>query len=341
MTTEKADQGDRPMPDPWRLLALPPLPEAAVRAVLAPLGDTVTVTVPVSRDREGLLAALADTEIVVGDWSGALALDGAAVRAAPRLAFVQQPAVGVDGYDLEALARVGVPLSNAAGVSAVAVAEWCVAAALALCRKLIAADAAVRAGQWPQLELGPRELAGSRVGVIGFGPIGVEAAKRFAALGCDVSYWSRRRRSPSEEHGARYRDLDDLLATSDVLVVVIALSEETRGLLDEARLSRMPPGALLVNAARGGIVDEPALLGSLASGALGGAALDVFQTEPLPPDDPLRTSDRILLSPHISGVTPQATDHLIKAVLANVQAAMEGRPITNIVNGVAPVVVRR
>jgi D-3-phosphoglycerate dehydrogenase len=329
------------MLDPWRLLALPPLPEAAVRGLFASLGDAVTVSVPVRRDREALLGALGDAEIIVGDWSGLLAVDGEAVRAAPRLAFVQQPAVGVDGYDLDALAEAGVPLANAAGVSSVAVAEWCVAAALALCRKLMAADAAVRAGTWPQLDLGPRELAGSRVGVIGFGLTGVAAVRRFAALGCEVSYWSRRRRATSEEHGARYRDLDDLVATSDVLVVVIALSEETRGLLDETRLARMPAGALLVNAARGGVVDQAALARALSSGALAGAALDVFETEPLPPGDPLRASANVLLSPHIAGVTPTATSHLVKATLANVQAAIEGRAIANVVNGAPPLVVRR
>ncbi|WP_433241866.1 NAD(P)-dependent oxidoreductase [Streptosporangium sp. CA-135522] len=318
----------------WRVLALPPLPEEALRDLLGPLGERVEVSVPAGRDRPALLAALPEAEIVVGDWSGELALDAEAVLAAPRLAFVQQPSVGVDGHDLAALAAAGVPLANTAGVSAIAVAEWCLAAALTLSRRLLAADAAVRAGDWPQLDLGPRELYGSRVGIIGFGPIGEACARMFGAHGCEVSYWTRRpRRTPYT-----YREPAELMATSDVLIAVIALSEETRGLIDP---SRMPAGSLLVNAARGGVVDRAGLLSALGSGHLGGAALDVFETEPLPPDDPLRDDPRVLLSPHVAGVTPQSTGRLVRRVLDNLEAAVDGRPVTGVLNEVDPVVRRR
>ncbi|GAA5085263.1 D-3-phosphoglycerate dehydrogenase [Thermocatellispora tengchongensis] len=326
---------------PWRLLALAPLPEDAVRAMLGPLGEAVTVAVPAARERGALLDALAEAEIVVGDWTAALALDAEAVRAAPRLAFVQQPSVGVDGHDPDALAAAGVPLANTAGVSAAGVAEWCLASALALSRKLPEADAAVRAGEWPQLGLRPRELGGLRVGIVGFGPIGARAAELFGALGCAVSYWSRRARPPEESRGAEYLGLDELVAASDVLVLVIALSEETRGLIGAERLARMPAGALLVNAARGGVVDQAALVAALERGHLGGAALDVFATEPLPPDDPLRSLPHVLLSPHVAGSTPQSTTRLVARVLDNVRAAVEGRPVEGVVNGVSPVVVRR
>ncbi|MFD0471583.1 NAD(P)-dependent oxidoreductase [Nonomuraea thailandensis] len=212
---------------PWNLLALPPLPEQAMRRLLAPLGDRVTLRVPASRDREALLAALPGTEIVLGDWTGALVMDAQAVAAAPGLAFVQQPSVGVDGHDLAALAAAGVPLANTPGVSAGAVAEWCLAATMALSRKLLAADAAVRAGEWPQQGLLPHELRGRRAGVIGYGPIGAMCADLFRALGCEVTYWTR---TPRQDPG--YQDLDALVSGSDVVVVVIALSEETRGLVD-------------------------------------------------------------------------------------------------------------
>ncbi|MFI7044947.1 NAD(P)-dependent oxidoreductase [Streptosporangium sandarakinum] len=319
---------------PWKVLALPPLPAEALRGLLGPLGDRVEVSVPESRDRAGLLTALAGAEIVVGDWSGGLALDAEAVRAAPRLAFVQQPSVGVDGHDLAALAAAGVPLANTAGVSAIAVAEWCLAAALSLSRRLPEADAAVRAGGWPQLDLGPRELYGSRVGIVGFGPIGQECARMFAAHGCEVSYWTRRPREAPYAH----RPLPELVASSDVLVVVVALTEETRGLVDPLR---MPAGSLLVNAARGGVVDGAALLSALSSGHLGGAALDVFETEPLPADDPLRGHPRVLLSPHVAGVTAQVTGRLVRRVLDNLGAALDGRPVTDVVNGTGAVVRRR
>ncbi|GAA2661520.1 hypothetical protein GCM10010412_034630 [Nonomuraea recticatena] len=314
---------------PWNLLALTPLPPEALRGLLAPLGDRVTLSF--ARDRAAMEAYLPQAEIVLGDWSAGLAMDAAAVAAAPRLAFVQQPSVGVDGHDLAALSAAGVPLANTAGVSAVAVAEWCLGAALTLSRRLVAADAAVRAGGWPQLDLGPRELSGSHVGVVGYGPIGQECARLFGALGCRVSHWTRTPR------GEGYAPLEEVVATADVLVVVIALSDETRGLVDPARMKK---GALLVNAARGGVVDQRALAAALREGHLGGAALDVFDTEPLPPDDPLRDLPSVLLSPHVAGVTPQSTGRLVASVVGNLTAAVEEKKIENVVND-APARIRR
>ncbi|WP_327090640.1 3-phosphoglycerate dehydrogenase [Nonomuraea sp. NBC_01738] len=317
---------------PWNLLALAPLPEDLVRGLLAPLGERVRVTVPARRDRDALLEALAEAELVLGDWSAQLALDAEAVKAAPRLAFVQQPSVGVDGHDLAALAAAGVPLANTAGVSAVAVAEWCLAAALALKRKLVEADAAVRAGEWPQQALGPSELSGSKVGVVGYGPIGRECARLFEAFGCEVAFWTR---TPRDLPG--YAPLERVVAESDVLVVVIALSEETRELIDP-RL--MKAGSLLVNAARGGVVGQSSLLEAL-SGGLGGAALDVFETEPLSADDPLLSARNVLLSPHVAGVTGQATGRLIRAVVGNLTAVAEGLEPVDVVNGADLVVTRK
>ncbi|MFI7699193.1 NAD(P)-dependent oxidoreductase [Nonomuraea sp. NPDC049480] len=318
---------------PWNLLALPPLPEELLRRLLAPLGDRVDVRVPAARDRDALLAALPEAEIVLGDWTATLALDAEAVAAAPRLAFVQQPSVGVDGHDLDALAAAGVPLANTPGVSAVAVSEWCLAATLSLSRKLAAADAAVRAGEWPQQGLQPHELRGRRVGVVGYGPIGAMCMEMFRALGCQVSFWTR---TPREDPA--FEDLSALLSDSDVVVVVIALSDETRDLIDPARMKQ---GALLVNAARGGVVNQKALVEALRNGQLAGAALDVFDVEPLPADDPLRELPNVLLSPHVAGVTPEATGRLLSATLDNLTAAVEGREVDGVLNGVAPTVRRK
>lgn len=318
---------------PWNLLALPPLPEELLRRLLAPLGDRVDVRVPAARDRDALLAALPEAEIVLGDWTATLALDAEAVAAAPRLAFVQQPSVGVDGHDLDALAAAGVPLANTPGVSAVAVSEWCLAATLSLSRKLAAADAAVRAGEWPQQGLQPHELRGRRVGVVGYGPIGAMCMEMFRALGCQVSFWTR---TPREDPA--FEDLSALLSDSDVVVVVIALSDETRDLIDPARMKQ---GALLVNAARGGVVNQKALVEALRNGRLAGAALDVFDVEPLPADDPLRELPNVLLSPHVAGVTPEATGRLLSATLDNLTAAVEGREVDGVLNGVAPTVRRK
>ncbi len=240
----------------WRVLALPPLDEGLIRRMFAPLGADVVVDLPVRRDRTALLSGLADAELVVGDYTGRLAMDAEAVAAAPHLAFVQMPQVGVDSCDLDGLTDAGVPVANTAGANARSVAEWAVGAAFALCRRFAWGDRRVRAGEWPQQELlrrGTHELHTKRVGVLGFGAIGAEAARLFAALGCSVSYWSRRRRPEAD---ATYRDLDDLLADSDILVVAVPLNQDTSGLLGAERLALLPQGALLINVARAGAAEH-------------------------------------------------------------------------------------
>jgi D-3-phosphoglycerate dehydrogenase / 2-oxoglutarate reductase len=327
---------------PWALLALPPLPEDLLAALFADL--PVSVSVPAERTPEAVTAALAGAEIVLGDWTGALGLDAAQVAAAPRLAFVQQPSVGVDTLDIDALRVAGVPVANAGDANAVSVAEWCVAATFAALRWLSWADTQMREGEWPQLAIAQRgggELTGRRVGIVGMGRIGVETARRFDALGADVAYWSRTQRQPGAAGGARWLALDDLLAHSQVLVVLVALAPETRGLLSAERLALLPAGAYVVNAARGGIVDEAALLAAIGSGAIAGAALDVYADEPLPAGSPLRAEDRILLSPHAAGATREAQGRLIARVVDNVTRAVRGEQVRDVVNGLDPRVIRR
>ena len=321
------------MTDPWRVLALPPLPHE-VLASLFDHGDAIELVTPRERTQDEVARLLPEADIVVGDWSPSLKLLGAG----PRVCFVQQPSVGTDGIDLDALAADRVPVANCAGANTTSVAEWCVSATLSLLRSTVEGDAAVRRGEWPQTSLGGRELAGSRVGVIGMGPIGRRTAELFGAFGCDVQYWSRR---PHDDAPATWAELDELLATSDVVVLVIALGAQTRGLLDEARLARLKPGALLVNGARGEVVDEAALVRALDSGHVGGAALDVFTTEPLPADSPLRAAPRVLLSPHMAGSTVQAAMRIIGQTNANLRRVIAGEPAVDVVNGVDPHVRRR
>ncbi len=178
------------------------------------------------------------------------------------------------------------------------------------------------------------------VGLVGFGAIGQACATRFAAFGCPVSYWSRKLRPPEEEWGATYKELDELLAESEVVVVAIALTPETRGLLDSTRLALSPmrPDAVLVNAARGAVVDEAALLVAVSERRLAGAALDVFSVEPLPMDSPLRSCERILLSPHAASATVEGRQAIFSSIAANLGRAVSGEPLHSVVNGVDPIV---
>lgn len=321
----------------WRLLALPPLGEDLIHHLFEPLG--VDVTVPAVRDRDGLYAALADADLVVGDFTGKLAMDAEAVAAAPHLAFLQMPSVGVDTCDLDALSAAGVPVANTAGANSRSVAEWALAATFDLSRGLTWADRRMREGGWPQMETAARgadELSNRRVGVLGMGSVGAEVMRLFEALGCRMSYWSRRRR-PSGE----YKEIDELLATSDVLIVCLPLTPETRGLLDAERLALLPDGALLVNVARGEIAPDHAVLAALESGRLGGAALDVYDAEPPAADHPLRSHENVVLSPHCAGATRQAQLNVITKVLENMKAVAEGRPVADVVNDADPLVRRR
>ncbi|GAA4637950.1 D-2-hydroxyacid dehydrogenase [Actinoallomurus vinaceus] len=325
------------MSDRWRLLALPPLGAELIHHVFDPLGADVAV--PAERTRDALHAELADAELVVGDFTGELTIDATAVAAAPHLAFVQMPSVGVDAIDVDALTAAGVPVANTAGANARSVAEWALSAALDLSRQLSWADRRMREGGWPQLEAAARgsdELANRRVGVLGMGAIGTEAARLFEALGCQVAYWSRRRRDTGV-----YKEIDDLLAGSDIAVVCLPRTRETVGLLDSRRLALLPAGAFLVNVARGGVAPDADVLAALESGRLAGAALDVFEDEPLPADHPFRRHENVLLSPHAAGSTRQSQLNIITAVIDNIRAAVDGRPVANVVNGLDPLIRRR
>ena len=304
-------------------------------------GAGIDVVIPPSRDQRGVHAVLDGADVVLADWSSALRLGSDEAARAQGIGYIQNAGAGTDSIDLAAWSAVGVPVASTAGANAIGVAEWCVASALSVLRSLCWADAEVRAGRWPQLEASDRgcgELSGRRVGIVGFGDIGSRCAVRFAAFDCAVSYWSRRRRPPEEEHGATHRELDGLIRRSDVLVLVVPLTDETRGMIDAARLASMPRGAILVNAGRGGLVDEAALVEALGSGTLGGAALDVFATEPLAPGSPLRASERVLLSPHIAGATAESRMRIFSMIAGNLTRAMQGAPLQGVVNGASPLV---
>lgn len=330
------------MPDDWSLLALPPLDADVLAMLFAEL--PIDVLVPAERTPDAALALAPAADLLLGDWSGAMPITAELVEAAPRLCLVQQPSAGVDAIDVAACTAAGIPVANAGAANAVSVAEWCLAATLASLRSLAHGDRELRAGRWPQLELAQRgggELAGRRVGIVGMGHIGRECAARFVALGCDVAHWSRTQREPAAAGGARWLPLEDLLSRSDVLVILVALAAETRGLIGADQLARLPAGAFLVNAARGGIVDEAALVAAIRSGAMAGAALDVYATEPLPDDSPLRDDDRILLSPHAAGATREAQGRLIAGVVENLRRATSGEPVADVVNGLDAVIRRR
>jgi phosphoglycerate dehydrogenase-like enzyme len=225
------------------------------------------------------------------------------LRANPQLLCLARCGAGVDNIDVaEATAR-GLPVLYAPGASTQSVAEHALMLMLAAARQACRWDREVKARRWKARETARGvELAGKTLGIVGMGRIGRRVAELGAALGMEVSYWSR---SSRDERFHRV-ELDALLRSADVVSLHVALADETGGLLGAQQFASMKPGALLINTARGALLDEEALYRALTEGPLGGAALDVLTAEPPPDDHPLLALDNVVFSPHIAGITDVA-----------------------------------
>jgi len=255
---------------------------------------------------------------------------------AGRLRVIARAGVGVDNIDVDAATRRGILVLNTPESSTTAAAEHTFAMMLALARHVPAASLALARGEWTRERFVGTELTGKTLGVVGLGKIGSEVARRALAFGMRVvaadPYVSEER---ARRLGVELEPWPDILDGVDVLTLHVPLSADTRALVGPDELARMKPGAFLVNCARGGLVDEAALLAALERGQLGGAALDVFATEPPGPDHPLVRHPRIVATPHIGGSTAEAQRSIAVEVAHQVLAALRGEPVRGAVN--APV----
>jgi (S)-sulfolactate dehydrogenase len=255
-------------------------------------------------------------------------VDRELLAAAPQLRVVGRLGVGLDNIDVAACEARGIRVIPATGANAAAVAEYVVCTAMLLLRGAYLSSAEVAAGKWPRGILGEgRETAGKTLGIVGFGGIGRLVAK--LALGFGMTVTASDAMLPADspawrDAGVTRASLDDLLAGSDAVTLHVPLTADTRHLIDAARIARMKPGAILINSARGGVVDEAALAAALRSGRLGGAALDVFETEPLPAGSPLAGVPNLVLTPHVAGVTRESNER-VSAMIAREVAAALGR----------------
>ena len=258
-----------------------------------------------------------------------------------RLKLVQITGAGVDRVDRDTLTRLGIPVANVAGGSNDAVAEYAVTSASLLLRRFAWADAEIKAGNYAafRARMAADNLAGLDgllVGLVGFGAIGLAVAQAFAGLGCRVCYYDPAPRDPKagEAIGAKPMAFDALLMSADVVSVHVPLLPATEGLIGERELSLMKPGAVLIQASRGGVVDEAALAAHLRSNRLGSAAVDVYSTEPPTADNPLlklegEASRRLLLTPHIAGVTRQSWGTLFRSAWQNIERVLRGEAPLN------------
>lgn len=257
-------------------------------------------------------------------WPGHL------LRQLPQLKMIAVCGIGTDAYDLETARELGIVVSNIGGVTAPIVAEHAFALMLAAARRTSYYTNEMRQGRWAGLH--GITLRGKTLGLLGAGSIAVEMARLGRALGMDILAWTYH---PSEERaramGATFVSFEELLARSDVVSVHVKLTSQSRGLLGAREFAQMKRGAVLVNTARGPIVDSQALVAALESGHLASAGLDVYETEPLPKDHPLLRCQQIVLTPHSADLTPEGLELLNKTTVENVLAYLEGKPRNRVV----------
>ena len=266
------------------------------------------------KDAALLAEKLADVDAVLVRSATQVGAD--ALAKASRLKVIGRAGAGVDTIDVAAATARGIAVMNAPDGNTLAAAEHAIALLFALARHIPRADAGMKAGEWPKAGLTGFELEGKRLGVIGLGRIGSTVARKAAGIGMDVAAFDPF--LPAAAAGRlslAMKSLDDLLAWADIITLHIPRTKDTTNLIGEAQMRRMKPGSYLINAARGGLVDEAALLRLLDEGHLAGAALDTFVTEPLPKDSPLRGNPKLILTPHLGASTSEA-QQAVSTILA-------------------------
>ncbi|MHB8894882.1 MAG: 2-hydroxyacid dehydrogenase [Candidatus Geothermincolia bacterium] len=330
-----------------KILVLSPLPAVLVQALFdakmseSPVKPDIEIETYEGSTREDLLKAVATADIIIGDYTFKTEMDAEMMSAAAPCLLIQQPSVGYQHLDVDAAAREGVPVANVAGANAIAVAEHTIMTALVLLKKLMMQHEKTAAGQWAQDEMptyGVFELFGKTLGIIGMGNIGQEVALRARPFGCAIVYYDVNPLTPEREAelGVASRTLDALLAEADVVTLHAPLTHETENMLSAERIAMMKPGAVMVNVARGGLVDEKALADALVEGRLAGAAVDVYSVEPVLPDNPLLSAPNTVLTPHTAGATNESRFRIIGVAMDNVAGVLERRVPRFIVNGIEP-----
>lgn len=289
---------------------------------LAPYGDVVLYDTRPASSREKI-ARVRDADVIV-NTRGAVTWGEAEFSRLPKLKVIATCSIGTDMFDLDAAKARGIAICNQPGRTAPVVAEHIFGLMFAVAKRAAYFTAAMKNGGWPRLD--NAMLQGKTLGIIGAGNTGAEMARLARAIGMEVIAWTFH---PSVERGerlgVRFVEWDALLETADVISLHVALTEDTEGLIGKAELAKMKKGALLLNGARGAIVDTDALVTALNRGHIGGAGIDVYEDEPPPSDHPLFACEQVVLTPHCADMTPEGVDLLNSGAVENVIAFLEGR----------------
>jgi len=299
-------------------------------STVAALGDAVEVRWVDGPDRPKLLAAVADADALL--VRSATTVDAEVIAAAPKLKIVARAGVGLDNVDVDAATAAGVLVVNAPTSNVHSAAEHALALMLSAARQIPAADATLREHTWKRSKFNGTEIFGKTVGVVGLGRIGQLVAQRLAAFGTYViAYDPYVPPARAAQLGIELMSLDDLLPRADFISVHLPKTQETAGLLGKEALARTKPGVIIVNAARGGLIDEAALADAIKSGHVRGAGLDVFSTEPCT-DSPLFELPEVVVTPHLGASTTEAQDRAGTDVAESVKLALAGEFVPDAVN---------
>jgi D-3-phosphoglycerate dehydrogenase len=299
-------------------------------ATIAVLGDQFEIRHCDGANRAELLPALASANAVL--VRSATKMDAEAIAAAPNLKVIARAGVGLDNVDIPAATAAKVLVVNAPTSNIVSAAELAVSLLLAVARNVVPANLALKNGQWKRSQFGGVELQDKTVGIIGMGKIGMLVAQRLAGFDMKfVAYDPYVASAPKGGPEIKMVSLDELLAASDFVTIHIPKTPETAGLIDSAALAKMKPTAFVINAARGGVLDEDALFDALKSGTIAGAGLDVYATEPCT-DSPLFALDNVVATPHLGASTEEAQEKAGIAVAESVVAAFASQNVPGAVN---------
>lgn len=311
-----------------KIAMLQPVADEMMGIIRELLPEGFTVSAVTGRTPDDLKAAMADADY--GVWWD-VPVTAEIVAASPKVKLFHKWGVGVDNIDMEACRARGIQIARTTGSNAAPVAEFAVGAMIALARRIVPAHNSTAAGRWEKNEVWKRSImvTGKTVGIVGLGSIGKGVAKRLAGFDCRILYHNRNRIPAAEEAalGVEYATLDDLLRQSDIVSLNCPLSPETKGMIDARAFGLMKRGALLVNVARGGVVVEADLIRALEDGTLAGAAVDVFETEPPPPDHPLLRMPNVIVTPHSASTAFENSRKGVAHWLDNILRVSKGEAI--------------
>ncbi|MBW1710656.1 MAG: 2-hydroxyacid dehydrogenase [Deltaproteobacteria bacterium] len=323
---------------PKKITSFSPIPPEALKKALednSGMNDIEVINVH-GLPEEEIIEKIPGTFIIYGDHTRGTPITRNIAMAARGAKLVQQPSVGYDSIDVEACKEAGIKVANAAGANHIAVAEHTIMFALNLLKKLKELNEKTHEGQWLQ-QVGHTdvfELYQKTYGIIGLGQIGKTTAERLVPFGVKTYYFDIKRPSENDEKrlNVSFLELDELLKVSDIVSLHVPLDESTKNMIGERELGLMKETAILINVARGGVVDEKALAKALKENSIAGAGLDVFSVEPISSDNEILGLENAILTPHTAGVTKEAIPRYGQITIANIIRVLKGQEPENVVN---------